>query len=193
MPAHPDLIDRDDLLLVVIDIQAKLAAAMDRHNAVATAVTRLVRTAALVGAPVVVTRQYPAGLGDTVAEVGQALSEAGEAVPVSVIDKTAFCACDEPSFLPLLEACGRRQVVIAGMETHICVVQTALALTAHGFRVQVVDDACCSRRDRDHDIALARLRAQRVTVTSTESVMYEAVGRSGTDEFRRLLAIVKHG
>jgi len=140
----------------------------------------------------VVTRQYPIGLGETVTALAEALSEAEEVVPVSVIDKTAFCACDEVSFLQLLEESGRRQVVIAGMETHICVVQTALALTAHGFRVQVVDDACCSRRDRDHNTALARLRAQRVTVTSAESVMYEAVGRSGTDEFRRLLAIVKH-
>jgi nicotinamidase-related amidase len=191
MPAHPDLIDRDDLVLVVIDLQDKLAAAMHRRDAVTAAAARIVRAAAVVGAPIVVTRQYPAGLGQTVAGVEEALSEAAEAVPVSVIDKTAFCACDEPAFLTLLEASGRRQVAIAGMETHICVVQTALALTAHGFRVHVVHDACCSRRGCDHDTALSRLRACRVTVTSAESVMYEAVGRA--DEFRRLLSIVKGG
>jgi nicotinamidase-related amidase len=193
MPSHPDLIDREDFVLIVVDVQEKLVASMDRRESVIAAVVRLVKAAALIGAPIVVTRQYPAGLGDTAAQVTGALSEAGEKVAVAVIDKLSFCACDEPSFLLALEATGRRQAVIAGMETHICVVQTALALTAHGFRVQVVEDACCSRRERDHATALARLRTQRVTVTSAESVMYEAAGFAGSDEFRRLLQIVKHG
>lgn len=193
MPAHPDLIDRDDLMLLVIDIQDRLAAAMPQRDATVAATVRLVRAAAIVGVPVVVTRQYPQGLGDTAPEVEAALDEARGAVPVGVVDKTAFCACEERDFVSALEATGRRQVAIAGMETHICVTQTALALRAAGYRVQVVEDACCSRRTKDHETALARLRTQEVTVTCSESVIYEAAVRAGTDEFRGLLAVVKGG
>jgi nicotinamidase-related amidase len=176
MPGHPDLIDRDDLVLLVVDVQHRLAAVMERREDVVAAIVRLIRAAAIVGAPVLVTRQYPKGLGETAPEV-----------------KTSFCACGEPGFTAVLEATGRRQVAIAGMETHICVTQTALALIATGHRVHVVEDACCSRRSRDHETALARLRAQRVTVTCSESLMYEAVGRAGSGEFKRLLAVVKEG
>ncbi|MDO8964877.1 MAG: isochorismatase family protein [Coriobacteriia bacterium] len=193
MPAHSDLIDRDDLVLLVIDLQERLAAAMPHRGDVVAVAARLVRVAALVGAPVIVTRQYPRGLGETVPDVEQALADARGTVPVTVLDKTAFCACGEPGFDEALTSSGRRQVAIVGMEAHICVTQTALALAADGYRVQVVADACCSRADSDRDIAFARLRARGITVTSAESLMYEAVGRSGTDEFRALLGIVKAG
>lgn len=194
MQGHPDLIDRDDLVLLVVDMQDRLAAVMERREEVVATTVRLIRAAVIVGAPVVVTRQYPKGLGETAPEVAAALREAVEGgVPVTVIDKTSFCACGEPGFTAALEAAGRRQVAIAGMETHICVTQTALSLVAAGYRVQVVEDACCSRRSGDHGTALRRLAAAAVTVTCAESVMYEAVGRAGTEEFGRLLALVKEG
>lgn len=193
MNACRDVADRDDLVLLVIDIQDRLAAAMDRREEVVRAAARLVKLAGIVGAPVVVTRQYPQGLGDTAAELGAVIADAAAGPGVTVVDKTAFCACGEPAFLEAMEATGRRQVAIAGMETHICVTQTALALACAGWRVHVVEDACCSRADRDHDSALARLRHAGVTVTTSESLMYEAVGRAGTDEFKRLLAVVKEG
>lgn len=193
MPAHPDVIDRDELVVLVVDVQDRLAAAMEHRDATMAAIVRLIRVAALVGAPIVVTRQYPEGLGGTVPEVEAALEEASGVVPVSIVDKTAFCACSEPGFSAVLEVSGRRQVAVVGMETHICVTQTALALVAAGYRVHVVEDACCSRRARDHGTALARLQAHGVTVTCAESLMYEAVGRAATPEFKRLLAVVKEG
>lgn len=193
MPSHADLIDRAEMVLLVVDVQERLADVMERRDDVVAATARLVRAAAVLGVPVIVTRQYPKGLGATVPEVESALEVARAAVPVIVVDKTAFCACEEPGFLDVVAATGRRQVVIAGMESHICVTQTALALLATGHRVHVTEDACCSRRARDHDTALARLRAQRVTVTCSESVIYEAAVRAGTDEFKRLLAVVKEG
>jgi nicotinamidase-related amidase len=193
MPSHADLVDRAEMVLLVVDVQERLAAVMERRAEVSSAVARLVRAAAVLGVPIVATRQYPKGLGDTVPEVVAALADAGRDVTVTVFDKTAFCACEEPGFADLLDATGRRQIVVAGMETHICVAQTALALVATGHRVHVVEDACCSRRARDHETALARLRAQRATVTCSESVIYEAAVRAGTDEFRRLLAVVKEG
>jgi nicotinamidase-related amidase len=186
------LIVRDDLVLVVIDVQEKLAAAMPDRERVIAAVSRVARTAALVGAPVILTRQYPQGLGPTVDEIEALVLElAGQGARVSGVDKTAFCCAAEEDFLEALSATGRRQVVLVGMETHICVAQTALALAGSGFQVQVAADGCCSRDDSMHQLALDRMRHTGVIITTTESVMYEAVGRAGTDEFKRLLEIVK--
>jgi nicotinamidase-related amidase len=190
--AHPHLIDRDKLVLVVIDIQERLAAAMPDRDRVLARVPQLVRLAQLVESPVIVTRQYPRGLGESEPAIVDALA-AAEAAGLAVVhvDKTAFCACGEPAFLSALDATRRDQVVIAGMETHICVVQTALDLVGRGYRVQVVADASCSRDAESHAVALDRMRAAGVVVTVTESVMYEAVGVAATDEFRALLEIVK--
>ncbi len=194
MPAHPTLVDRDQFVLVVIDIQERLAGAMPDRDRVLARVPQLVRLAGLIDAPAIVTRQYPRGLGESEPAIVDVLAVVeASGLGVTHIDKTAFCACGEPSFLAALEATGRDQVVIAGMETHICIAQTALDLLGRGYRVQVVADACCSRDPEDHRTALDRMRAAGVVVTVTQSVMYEAVGVAATDEFRALLEIVKAG
>ncbi|MDO8914935.1 MAG: isochorismatase family protein [Coriobacteriia bacterium] len=193
MPFHTGLVHRASLVLVLIDVQERLAAVMERRDDVVATVVRLVRFAELIGAPIVVTRQYPDGLGDTVPGIAHALEQAARTVSVTVVDKMSFCACDEPAFLEALYETSRSQVVVAGMETHICVTQTALTLAKKTYPVQVVADACCSRRGADHLTALDRLRTAGVVVTTAESVMYEAVSRAGTEEFKRLLAIVKEG
>lgn len=186
------LVRREDAVLVLIDIQGRLAAAMERRDEVVSAAIMLVKVAALVGMPVIVTRQYPEGLGGTVDELEAAVVASSSAgANIQGIDKTAFCCAAEPDFGRALSATGRSQVVVAGMETHICVAQTVLALLEDGRDVQVAADACCSRSAGDHDIALARMRAAGAQVTTVESVMYEAVGVAGTPEFKRLLAIVK--
>lgn len=183
---------RTDAVLILIDVQERLAAAMNRRAEVVSACTRLARAAALVGVPIIATRQYPAGLGPTDAELENALVRlAEEGATVLGVDKTTFDCCAEPEFLDALAACARLQVIVAGMETHICVTQTALDLTTRGFEVQVAADAVCSREPVIHEVALDRMRAAGVVVTSSESVMYELVGRAATDEFRALLAIVK--
>ncbi len=192
MHSKPRLISRDDVVLVVVDIQDRLAAIMERRDAVIRSASRLARTAAMLEAPVIVTRQYPKGLGDTVPELRslfEGLVEQG--ARVHGVDKTAFCCAGEDGFNEALHATGRRQVVLVGMETHICVTQTALVLATQDYDVHVVADACCSRELTAHEVALDRLRCSGISVTTSESVMYEAVARAGTDEFRQLLSIVK--
>lgn len=193
MPAlHETQVDRHAAALVVIDMQDRLAAVMGSRDPVIKAATRLARTFALVGAPIVLTRQYPKGLGETVPELQEMFLElARDGARVSGIDKMAFCAASEHAFADALTGTARRQVVLVGMETHICITQTALALMAQGYQVQVVADACCSRNAQDHAVALDRLRAAGAVVTTAESVMYELVGKAGTDEFKSLLEIVK--
>lgn len=183
---------RDDAVLLVIDLQERLAAAMERREAVLSAVVRLIRVATLVGMPIVVTRQYPKGLGDTEPVLVEALDVARkEGAVVTHSDKTTFDCFGEPSFSEPLAAVGRSQVIIAGMETHICITQTALAALREGLDVHVVADGCCSRDSANHDYALDRIRSAGGVVTVTESVMYELVGAAATDEFRALLGIVK--
>jgi len=182
----PHLLDREDTAIVVVDVQERLATVMPRRDETVGAIVLLVRTAGALGVPVIVTRQNPDGLGDVVPEIADAVPPGAP-----VINKTAFCCCAEPSFVAALEATGRRQVVLVGMEAHICVSQTALALVASGHAVHVAHDAVCSRRDAERDGALARLRAAGVEVTSAESATYELVGRAGTDDFRTVLRFVK--
>jgi nicotinamidase-related amidase len=185
------LLNSESAALVVIDIQERLAAVMDRRDEVVASTTRLLKTAAMLEMPIIVTRQYPKGLGGTVEEIESLLVElAQEGANVVGLDKMAFCCAREHEFTEALAAAGRHQVLLAGMETHICVAQTALAI-ADEYQVHIPHDACCSRDQRDHDVALDRLRSAGVVVTTSESAMYEAVGVAGTPEFKKLLAIVK--
>lgn len=188
---HPGLADRDECVLVVVDIQDRLADAMPRRAETVAAAAMCVRAAGVLGVPVVVTRQYPRGLGDTVPEIASALDAAGARDALTSVDKLAFCACEEPAFMQAVRACGRTQAAIAGMETHICVTQTALALGEAGMRVHVVADACCSRRDVDHRTALDRMRAEGAVVTVAESLVYEWLERAGTEDFRAVLELVR--
>jgi nicotinamidase-related amidase len=190
-PRHAGLIERDKAVLVVIDVQDRLAAAMPRRDEVVAAVVRMVRAAGALGIPVLVTQQYPKGLGPTVPEVLDAYEGLPEELQAGIVDKTAFCCEDEEPFRDALAATGKGQVVLAGMETHICVVQTALAMLAEGRRVHVAHDGTCSRREADHERALNRMCAEGATATSVESVMYEALGRAEGSDFKSILAIVK--
>ncbi|MCE5203660.1 MAG: hydrolase [Actinomycetia bacterium] len=177
-------IEREDAVLVLIDVQDRLAAAMPRRAEVVASARFLLRTAELLGIPRIVTRQYPRGLGPVVPELADLLAEAA-------IDKLAFDCTAEKGFTDALEHTRKRQVVVAGMETHICVAQTTLSLLDRGYRVHVVADAVCSRRDSDNDIALERMRAAGAEVTTAEAVLYEALRVAGTADFRAALELVK--
>ncbi len=170
-----------DSLLVLVDVQERLAAAMD--PVVFAAVLRnariLVQAAQLLGVPAEATEQYPRGLGPTVADLAEVLGE------VRPRQKTCF------SCAPLLEAAARRQTVLVGMEAHVCVLQTALELRAAGRQVFVVEDACCSRRAENHANAMHRMRAAGVVVTNTESVLFEWMRDARHEQFKAVSAMLK--
>jgi nicotinamidase-related amidase len=188
MMAHANgVLERDRAALLVIDIQERLAAAMEHRERVTHRSGLLARTAALVGMPVIATRQYPRGLGDIEPQLIEVFSECG----AEQVDKVAFNCFRESGFIDAFERTGRTQLLIAGMETHICVCQTALAALARGLEVHVCADACASRDDRNHDLALTRLAHAGAVITSWESAAYELVGAAGSDEFKELLSIVK--
>lgn len=179
------LIHRHDSLLFVVDEQARLAPAMySRDQAVAN--TRvLLRAAACLGVPVIASEQYPKGLGPTVPEIASLLPQG------SVCEKIHFSCANDEGIATRIAKLGRSQVVVVGMEAHVCVLQTALGLKARGYEPFVVADAVSSRRPESHAIALDRLRVAGVPVVTTEMVAFEWLERAGTAEFKEILGLIR--
>lgn len=178
-----------DSLLVMIDIQERLTAAMPEvarrlllHNS-----TILLKAASELDIPVLVSEQYPKGLGKTETNLAQQLPTHAQR-----FEKTCFSACGANDFMQAIDhSLRRRQVILVGMETHVCVLQTALELSARGLQVFVVEDASCSRNPTNAQNALARLRWAGVIVTSTESVLFEWLSDSSHECFKKLSALIR--
>ncbi len=182
MPDSPGLIRPQDSVLVVIDIQERLAPVIADKEAVIDNVIKLVKFARIIDLPIVVTEQDK--LGPTLPQIGRVLGA------YQAITKITFDCLGEPAFVAELERLGRPNLILTGIEAHICVAQTAL--TAAGeYNVHVAADAVGSRAAFNRDIALRRLEAAGPTLTTTEMVIYELLGRAGTDEFRQALKLVK--
>jgi nicotinamidase-related amidase len=173
------LVRAADSALVLIDVQERLAAVMPSREAVVRAAGILLEAAARLDVPVVLTEQYPKGLGATVAELAAKLPAAAARV-----EKTAFSACGALQ-LP------RPQVVIAGMEAHVCVLQTALELAAAGREVFVAADAVCSRTETNYRNALARMESAGVVLTNTESVLFEWLRDAAHEQFRAVSKLIR--
>ena len=151
-------------------------------------IERLIRGAHVLGVPVLVTEQYVKGLGATVEPVRRALEETGGYRP---IEKQCFSAQGCDAFAAQLAALDRRQVLLAGVETHVCVYQTARDLLAAGRSLWVVADAVSSRTPRNRDIALQRITSDGASLSSTEMALFELLGAAGTEEFRAISHLVK--
>jgi len=177
---HPALLDRNRAALAVIDVQEAFAKIIPDFGELADRVALLVEAANLLKLPVIVTEQYPKGLGPTVPDVAAKLPAAA-----TRIEKTAFSACGA---LPL----DRPQVVIAGMEAHVCVMQTALGFREKGYEVFVAADTVGSRKETDRSAALERLRAAGCSMASAEMAMFEWMENADVPEFREVLNLVKN-
>lgn len=182
---HPHLAAAADSALVVIDVQERLLPVIRDGARVEEEIVRAIRGADLLGVPVIVTEQYPQGLGRTT----EAIRAAAAAAPV--VEKTAFSAADEPAFLERLRALDRGTVALVGVEAHVCVLATAADLVARGFRVHVVADAVGARTSERREIGLARAAAAGAQVTCVESLLFEWARRAGTDRFRALSKLVR--
>lgn len=181
-------LDRDDTVLFVIDIQERLGAAMDpaKLERVVRNTGILIQTAKTLGLPVFVTEQYPKGLGRTLPSLIELLPEG--VVPV---EKVAFSCGAVKELARDLFGSSRRQVLITGMETHVCVFQTVRDLAAGGYAPFVARDAVLSRTQENHDTGLELMRATGATVTSTEAIVFDLLGTAGTPEFKALSPLVK--
>ena len=183
--AHESLLCREDSVLVIIDAQEKLLPAMHDSEAVCAAIRQLAEAAILLDVPVLITEQYPKGLGSTVAVLAEVVADAPR------WSKMDFSGARCESFMDALEDLGRDQVVVCGLEAHICVLQTALDLAANGMQIHVPEDATASRDPMHRKNALRRMQQEGVVITNRESVLFEWLGVAGTDLFKRVSALVK--
>ena len=175
--------------LLIIDLQERLAPAVHDLKRVLANVKILLTAARSLGVPVLASEQYPKGLGPTLPELSALLSS-GE-TPKEVIEKTHFSCLAEPGFAEFLAPAPRDQIVLAGIEAHVCVLQTALDFKAMGRDVFVVADACSSRTKENAELAFKRMRKNDVDVVSTEMVVFEWLHQAGSPAFKKLSALVK--
>ena len=178
-----------ETLVAVIDVQEGLASAMAqaRMADVARGVPILLAAAKLLGAPVLATEQYPKGLKPTILPVREKLEQLG----VVPLEKTVFSAAEVPEFQKRLEQLAPKSVVVVGMETHVCVYQTVRDLRARGLEVLVPVDAVASRRDEDRAVGLALCERAGAVSTSVETVVFDWLGKAGTDVFREISKLVR--
>lgn len=181
----PERLQAENTALVVIDIQDRLVRAMPNKEALLDAVSRLVRGAVVLEVPVILTEQYPQGLGETLPEVKELMTG------VTPVEKTCFSCADEDNFQQALKAAGRRQVLVCGIEAHICVYQTAMALLREGYQVQVVVDCVDSRQALNKEVCLTRMSAAGIGLTTVEMALFELLKVGRGDRFKQISNIVK--
>ena len=172
--------------LVIVDMQVKLAPVMPlTMPLIIKNCGILVQAAKYLNVATVVTEQYPKGLGETLPEIKQFLAHH------QPIAKTAFSACGEPKFIQQLSR-DQSQIILTGMEAHICVLQTALGLLQLGKQVFIVEDAVVSRNDDHKKNAMARMREVGCIVTNTESVLFEWTGNANHESAKAIFNLIKH-
>ena len=182
MPHRTQLIAHEAALLV-IDVQEKLMAKIPGAAGLVRNIAFLIDGVRLLEVPVLATEQYPKGLGPTVAELAQRLPERP--------DKVAFSCCAIPSVIEEFRRQGRPRIVLAGIESHVCVLNTALDLLALDFSVYLPVDAVASRGALDHETALSRLAREGAILTTVETALFEMTGGAGHPRFKQVSALVQ--
>jgi nicotinamidase-related amidase len=179
--APAGVLDRGRAALVVVDVQEAFRPAVLDFDRVAAGAATLVRGARILDLPVIVTQQYPKGLGATVPELAEHLDG------IEPIDKVRFSAAAADGF----DLQGRDQALICGIESHVCVSQTAHDLLDRGVQVHVARDAVTSRTEENRELGLHKMEGAGAVVTSVEAALFELLGAAGTDEFKQVQALVK--
>ncbi len=179
------LITRPHAALVVVDIQERLLPAMSAAEQMLGNVVRLVKAADILKVPLLVTEQYPKGLGPTAAPLRAAANS------FTPLEKLTFSACGAPGFMDALKARRASAAILCGIEAHVCVLQTCLDLLQQNLSVFVVADAVSSRTPENARLGLDRMRDGGAAIVSTEMVLFELLGRAGTPEFKQVQALLK--
>ncbi len=175
---------QEEAVLMVIDIQERLVPAMSYGQKVIRNTNTLISVSTNLEIPIIVTEQYPKGLGNTISEVNYNFNG------VLVYEKITFSSCTN-ELINSLKQLGKKKIIITGMETHVCVFQTVRDLLAHGYQVFVVRDAICSRTKENYLNGLSLMSAMGAVVTNTETVFFDLLKEAGTPVFRELLKLIK--
>lgn len=185
----PDFLNREDALLLIVDVQERLVPAIhkDLYPAASRNMKVMIETAGALGLPILLTEQYPKGLGRTVPEILSSL----EGKEYRLVEKITFSCARDEGFLKAVSSANRKQIVIVGMETHVCVYQTSVDLIRAGFSVFVLDDAVSSRFLHNYQSGIAALRDAGATVFSTETAVFQLLKVAATPEFKKVSPLIR--
>jgi nicotinamidase-related amidase len=176
---------KDKAVLVIIDFQERIFPAIHEHEMLSKNVPVLIEGIKVIGIPLIVTEQYVKGLGPTIPEISEKITD------TSRIEKASFSCCDEPRFMMELASSGKEFVIIAGIESHVCVLQTVIDLQQCGYHPVVVEDCISSRKPNDKRMALERMRKEGVIITTYEAILFELLRYSGGETFKAISRLVK--
>jgi nicotinamidase-related amidase len=184
MKRYSKLLDRNKSALLIIDVQERILGVMYNKDFFLENIIKLIKGIKVLNIPIFLTEQYPKGLGETISEIKSELEN-------SAIQKMSFSCFGAESLFQELINKNITQVILCGIESHVCVQQTALDLIENGFQVNLAADAVTSRKISDYQIAIERMRSSGVEITSTESILFELLNVCGTEEFKSVSKIVK--
>jgi nicotinamidase-related amidase len=170
---------------VIIDIQENLFPHIYNHEILLVNSLKLIEGLKILEIPIVITQQYTKGLGPTVQSV------TGKFQEFSFIEKNSFSCCDEPLFMTQLARLEKKNILILGIEAHVCVLQTCVDLIEKGYTPVVIEDCIGSRKDQNKTIALLRMQQEGALITSSESILLELTRYSGSERFKRISGIIK--
>jgi len=176
---------KDRSAALIIDIQERLYPFIFENEKLTINVSKLIEGLKIIGIPIFITEQYVKGLGPTIEPVATLLGSHPR------IEKMAFSCCDEPRVMEGIAVTGKENILIAGIESHVCVLQTVLDLTRNGYHPVVVEDCVSSRHENDKRVAIERMRQEGAIITTSESILFELLRYSGTEQFRGISRLVK--
>jgi nicotinamidase-related amidase len=185
-PLHPNILQPNQTALIVVDVQEAFRHVIPEFETVSVKISTAVRGFQTLGVPVMVTEQYPKGLGHTAEEIKLVFPDDAE-----IFEKSAFSSCGAGSFAARLDEMSIKQTVICGLETHICVNQTAHDLLDRGIQVHLLSDAVCSRFEDNKAAGLAKMQASGVIASSVEMSLFELMRDAKHEKFKEIQALIK--
>lgn len=186
MPQHPAVLEKNRTVLVVIDMQEAFRSVIPAFPEVTSRISQIIRGCRMLDVPIVVTEQYPKGLGRTAEEILFSLPDDFE-----FIEKTAFSSCGAPAFMEKIENIPNAQILLCGIETHICVNQTAHDLLANGFQVHLLTDCVGSRFEQNKESAIQKMTLNGVQTSNLEMALFELMRDSRHEQFKEIQALIK--
>lgn len=179
------ILNKDNTILLIIDIQEKLSSVMKYKEQIIDNTQILIAASKELDMPMIITEQYPKGIGSTVSEIKDNINS-----DVKIFEKTSFTGYTD-EVKSYLEAKGRKKVIITGMETHVCILQTARDLIQNGYNVFIAKDAVCSRSKENFLNSLEQMKEFGAVITNTETIVFDLLKKSGTPEFKVLSKLIK--
>ena len=174
-----------ETVALVIDLQENLFPHIDNHDRLLANSKILLSGLNILDIPIVVTEQYPKGLGSTIKDISSLINN------FSPIEKLSFSCCGEKKFLEAVQGYSKRNIIIFGVETHVCVLQTVIDLIERGYHPVIIEDCVSSRKPSDRETALKRMAREGVIITTYESILFELCEVAGTDQFKQISKLVK--